>query len=391
MLTRARALAAGGVACLVAIALAGCGSGSSSSASQTAVTVSGGTLAIFLSEPADVTSDPAARDVVDAERLAFAADRGAVADFHLQLIARAAAKLSDNARAAILDPRTIAYVGEIAPGTSDQTVGITNALDVLELSPTDTALELTNQTPAVSGAPHFYYESWSTYGQTFARMVPSGLREAKALVAQMRSLHAGSLYVASDGSDYGRALADALAADARAAGLAAARSESAAGAIFYGAQSPTAAARFFDRAAALAPHARLFGSSSLDSAAFTAALSPAAAARLYVSLPGFMPRALTPAGRAFVARFRAAYGHTPNPEAIFGYAAVADLLGVLHRLGREANNRTAVIRALLSQRRVSSVLGTFSMQSSGNTTLDAFVFARVRDGRLVPVAAAPTA
>ncbi len=78
---------------------------------------------------------------------------------------RSGPKLSDNARAAIIDSSSIAYLGEVAPGTSDQTVGITNALALLQVSPTDNALELSAHTPAVSGSPHSYYEQWGTYGQ----------------------------------------------------------------------------------------------------------------------------------------------------------------------------------------------------------------------------------
>ena len=44
----------------------------------------------------------------------------------------------------------------------------------------------------------------------------------------------------------------------------------------------------------------------------------------------------------------------------------------------------------MSQRKVPSVLGTYSIDKSGNTSLDAFVFARMRNGKLVPFAAAPT-
>ncbi len=116
------------------------------------------------------------------------------------------------------------------PGTSDQTVGITNALDVLQVSPTDTALELGQSTPAVSDAPKTYFQSWGTYGRTFAGSCPSSADEAKALVAEMKAQSVTSLFVANDGSDYGRALADAVRTDASAAGLTVASSASGASA-----------------------------------------------------------------------------------------------------------------------------------------------------------------
>ncbi len=389
MRRRPRALAAAGAAGLAALVIAGCGTSSSSASSSTAVTVTGHTLTIFLSDPHNIKGDPAALDVAEAEQLAFAAGHGQVHDFKLQLQTDAAAQLSDNARAAIIYPSTVAYIGEIEPGTSDQTVGITNALDILQVSPTDNALELSTSTPAVSGGPKSFFESWSTYGRTFARLVPSGSEEARAQIAEMRALGISSVYVASDSSDYGRALADAVAADAHAAGITVTHSAAAAGAIFYGAQTPATAAHYFNRVAAQAPGAKLFGPSSLNFGPFATLLSSAAAPRVYVSIPGYLPKDLTPAGRAFVAAFRSHYHHSPNVEAIFGYAAMSALLHVLAHEGAAANDRTADVKEFLAQRKASSLLGTYSINSAGNSNLNAFVFAHVRGGRLVPFAAAP--
>lgn len=387
MLRPSRALASSGVACLAALAVAGC-SAKSSSSSSTALTVTGHTLSIYLSEPSDWRSNPVAQDIVHAEQMAFSAHAKSVTDFRLALEPVDGRTLSDNARTAIIDSTTIAYVGEIDPGTSDQTAGITNAQDVLEVSPTDTALELSQATPAVSGGVKSYFEDWSSYGRTFARVVPDGSEEARVQAAEMKSLGVKSLYVANDGSDYGRALDDAVSSDASADGITVAKAESGAGGIFYGAQSPAAAAKFFNHAAGVAPHAKLFGSSSLNSGVFTSSVS-SAVHNLYVSIPGYLPKDLPAAGKSFVTAFKTAYGHAPNIEAIFGYEAMSALIRVLASEGKSANNRADVVSAFLAQRKVSSVLGTYSINSAGNTSLDAFVFAKLSGGKLVPFVAAP--
>lgn len=382
-----RTLATASVACLAALAVAGCTQNGSSSS---AVTVSGKTLTIWISEPSNLASDPVAQDVVDAEKLAFKAHRSEVKDYKLVLAVPKESTISQNARDAIQNQTAIAYLGEIAPGSSDQTVGITNALDLLEVSPTDTALELSQSTPAVSGSPHTYFESWSTYGRTFARVVPSAVDEAKAQVAEMKALGVTRLDVAEDRSDYGKAIADAIRSDAKAAGLTVEGNvgEEVNG-YFYGGESPTAAAKYFNRIASMAPTAKLFGPSSLDSAAFTSAIS-SSVHNLYVSIPGFMPKDVPAEGKAFVIRFKAMYHHAPNTEAIFGYDAMSAVLRVLQQAGSGADNRATVITDFLGQRKVQSVLGTYSIDKAGNTSLDAFVFARLRNGKLVPYAAAPT-
>lgn len=389
MLLNRRALATAGASCLAALAVAGCSqTGSSSSSSN--ITVEGHTLRIYLSEPPNLKHDPVAQDIVAAEQLAFSAHAAEVKDYKLRLLTLNSNTLSDNARGAIIDKSAIAYLGEVDPGTSTQTVGITNALDLLQVSPTDTALELGQSTPAVADAPKTYFQSWSTYHRTFGRVVPDSAEEAKEQVAEMKALKVTSLYIGNDGSDYGKAIADALSSDAKAAGLTISSSSHGAGADFYGATSPAAAAKWFNAAASASPTAKLFGPSSLNNGAFTSALSPSVH-HLYVSIPGFMPKDLPAAGTAFVADFKVAEHRAPNVEAIFGYAAMSALLGALERAGKQANERGAVVSAFLNHKSTDTVLGTYSIDGNGNTSLNAFVFARPSGGVLVPFTAAPTA
>jgi branched-chain amino acid transport system substrate-binding protein len=389
VLLNRRALATAGVACLAALAVAGCSQNGSSSSSSN-ITVEGHTLRIYLSEPPTLKQDPVAQDVVEAEKLAFSAHSAEVKDYKLQLLTLHSNTLSDNARGTIIDKTAIAYLGEVDPGTSTQTVGITNALDVLQVSPTDTALELGQSTPAVVDAPKTFFQSWGTYHRTFGRVVPDSADEAKDQVAEMKALKVTSLYVGNDGSDYGRAITDALTTDAKAAGLTISTSSRGASADFYGATSPAAAAKWFNAAASASPTAKLFGPSSLNNGVFTSALSPSVH-HLYVSIPGFMPKDLPAAGTAFVADFKAAEHHAPNVEAIFGYEAMSALLGAIERSGKQANDRGTVVSAFLNHKSTDTVVGTYSIDGNGNTSLNAFVFARPSGGVLVPFTAAPTA
>jgi ABC-type branched-subunit amino acid transport system substrate-binding protein len=380
---RSRAFALKGAASVVAaLAVAGCSQTAASTKSN--LTVNGGTLSIVVSVPPNLKSDPVAQDVLDAEKLAFLAHRNEVKDYKLALLSGTAPKISDNARAAIETDSAIAYIGEIAPGTSDQTVGITNALDMLQVSPTDTGAELTQNTDASENL----YESWASFGRTFARLSPNSIQEATAQVAEMKSLGVSSLYVAADGTDYGDTIANAVRTDAKAAAISLTTSISGAGAIFYGVQSPSAAAKFFVHAASVAPNAKLFGPSSLNSGLFTSAV-PASLKNLYVTIPGFMPKQLNAAGKGFDSAFVAAYHHKPNVEAVFGYEAMASLLTVLQKAGESANSRSSVVKDFHTQSESASVLGAYKIQTTGNSSLDAFVIARLSNGALVPFKAAP--
>ncbi len=361
------------------ILFAGC----STTPGASSVSVTGQTLAIYASQPPGGGGQIAA-DVIDAEQLAFQRNGSSIGRFHLQFTKLHGAELSDNARTAIQNKTAIGYLGELAPGTSEMSLPINNELDLLQVSPTDTAVYLTQPTAAVSGAPSNYYPSRSNYHETFARVVPTTAQEAKALVVEMQTLHLSRLYVGSDGSPYGASIALEVRQDAPSHGLTLVSSATAADAVFYGGSPGSAARAALDQAAAASPDAKLFAASALYDDAFVAGLSAGAQKNLYVSSPGFSARTLTPAGRQFVAAFRSAFGHVPAPQAIFGYEAMSALLAVLKEAGANANNRAVVVADFRSLHDRQSVLGTYSI-TGGDTSIAPFIFASPHAGRLVPL------
>lgn len=365
----------------LALAVAGCGTQSASSSSN----ISGSELTIYASQPAGA-GDQVTADTLDAEHLAFDQGSHRVGKYTIAFQPVHGAELSDNARTAISDNSAIAYLGEFVPGTSGVSVQINNEEGLLEVSPLDTAIYLTQPTPAVPGAPSSYYPERSTNHNTFARVVPNAAQEAKAQVKEMQFLGLTKLYVSSDGSPYGASLAQLVRQDASSKGLTATSIEAGADAVFYGGMPGPTAAKALDQAAASSPNAKLFVPSALYDQGFVAGLSPAAQKNLYISSPGFASQDM-PSG--FETQFQRAYGHAPAPQAIFGYAATQALLTVLSKLGSNAGDRAAVVsefRALkVSQSGLKvgqSVLGAYSIVG-GDTNIAPFIFGRPQGGKLV--------
>ncbi|MBV8430315.1 MAG: hypothetical protein JO244_04085 [Solirubrobacterales bacterium] len=393
LLTRGWALV--GCACFATIT----GAASCSTAATSGTSVAGTTLTIYQSVPPG-TASSVAQDVLAAERLALKQSGvTSVGKYTLKLVPFPGAKLSDTARQAIGTSSTIAYLGEIAPGDSAATLGITNAEDVLQVSPTDTALELTQSSPAISNTPAKYYESKGTNGQTFARMVPTSGLEAKAVVAEMRSLGVNSVYVAQDGSEYGKALAYAFAQDASGAGLKVTQGApdaksflgSGADALFLAASSGygSSAASLLSTIGGTSS-AKLFVPSGLALDSLVSSLPATAQKNLYVSSPGFTPSDLPAAGQQFDSAFRSAYGRAPVAQAIFGYAAMAAVIHALQKAGSSAGNRSTVVHDFLGITNLSSAIGQITFDKSGDVSFAGgapFVFSRVRAGKLVPVTA----
>jgi hypothetical protein len=383
VLARGRAVAVVGCAALATI-LAGC-----TGTPNATITVSGKSLSVYSSQPPG-GGDQQSSDVLSAEQLALTQAGGQAGRFKVRLVKVSGREISDDARTAIEDQTSIAYLGEIVPGASAVSVPITNEVDLLEASPTDTAAYLTQATPTVPGSSGKFYPSSKNYGETFARVVPTTTKEAKALVQAMETLRVSKLYVASDGQPYGSAIAASVAQDAapgltvvKGSATAAAFKRSGADAMFLGASSRSAAARVFAAVAAARPNAKLFAPSALYADELVSSLPVGVQRNVYVSSPGFLPADLSPAGRKFVDDFKTTYGRDPSPAAIFGYEAMAAVLDVIRQAGASANVRRTIVQDFRGIKDRPSALGTYSL-SGGDTNLAPFVIARIQSGALVP-------
>ncbi len=145
--------------------------GAGCSTTTSAVTVTGKTLTIYYSWPANLSSDPSTQQVIHGEQLAFSQLTGQV---HGNFSRLKANKISDNARTAIEDTTSaVAYVGETTAGTSVNSLGITNAQDLLQVSPAPGASQPTKN-----------FQSYSTYGRTFASMNQTANQAAQAILAE---------------------------------------------------------------------------------------------------------------------------------------------------------------------------------------------------------------
>ena len=104
------------------------------------------------------------------------------------------------------------------------------------------------------------------------------------------------------------------------------------------------------------------------------------ARRVFLSVGILAPSALPPAGRAVLAQYRRRYGDRyPDPWALNGYEAMQL---VLDAVGAAGASRDGVIDSLFAVRDRQSVLGTYSIDRFGDTTLRSFGIYRISDGQL---------
>ena len=68
---------------------------------------------------------------------------------------------------------------------------------------------------------------------------------------------------------------------------------------------------------------------------------------------------------------------------LYGYEAMSVVLNAIRRAGARGNDREAVIERFFATRGRDSVLGRYSMQPDGETTLSRYGVVRVRGGQAV--------
>jgi hypothetical protein len=161
-----------------------------------------------------------------------------------------------------------------------------------------------------------------------------------------------------------------------------ASSASGADAVFLAGRNPAA----FASVVRSNPSLKIFAPSAFAGSAAVSALGVAGGAQLYVSMPGFLAKELTAPGQKFVADFKATYGHAPSTQAIFGYEAMAAVLHTLSEAGAKANDRATVVKDFLALKNQAFAVPTaWSITAAtGDTSLAAFVFSRLRGGSLIP-------
>jgi branched-chain amino acid transport system substrate-binding protein len=123
----------------------------------------------------------------------------------------------------------------------------------------------------------------------------------------------------------------------------------------------------------------LLGSSTMVDPSFTAQLG-SAASRTLLSTPLLAPALYPPAAQRVLSEYARRFGGEAGPEALYGYEAMSVVLDAIRRAGSAGGSRQTVIDRLLSVRNRDSVLGRYSMQADGETTLSRYGVDRVLNG-----------
>jgi branched-chain amino acid transport system substrate-binding protein len=406
--------ASGCLAAALALGVAACGGSdkpSSNSSSGGGNKPAAKTLTVYSSLPLQGASRIQTAAVNNGAKLALEQAGGKVGNFTIKFVplddstAQAGnwtpEAESANARKAAQDSSTAFYLGTFNSGAAAISIPILNQAGVPMISPANTAVGLTTNQPGSNpGEPDKYYP---TGKRNYARIVPKDTIQGAALVTLMKQDGCTKVQLTNDKEVYGAGLAKNVELAAKTAGLSIISNEAidknapnyrslaakskAAGAdcfLYTGITANNAVQLYKDFAAAL-PSAKMYGPDGVAESGFAnpkdGGVPTSLDSRIKVTVATLSPDQYPPDGQAFFKDYTAKYGEAnPDPYAIYGYEAMKLGLDAIAR--SKTGDKADIIKALFSTKDRQSVLGTYSIDQNGDTTLTDYGVYSIKDGNL---------
>lgn len=305
---------------------------------------------------------------------------------------------SANAKKAVQDDSAVAYLGTYNSGAAAISIPILNEAGLAMLSPGNTAVGLTSDEPGADtgiGEPEIYYPNGD---RNYARIVPKDTVQGAALAGVMDEDGCTKVGVLNDNEVFGKGLAanvidagsqydyeflDGGAIDTKAANFrATAEDFSNQGVdcfVFGGITASNAVQLYKDMAAAM-PDAKLYGPDGVADTDFAGGLPDDVGARTKVTVATLSEKEYGKEGAKFYKDYQAKYG-APGPYSIYGYEAGKLILDVLNR-AEDPTDRASVVEALFDTKDRESILGTYSIDENGDTTLTDYGVYTIKNGDL---------
>lgn len=339
-------------------------------------------VTVYVSMPLHGPEAADGRDVADGAKLALADEHGKVGELAIRAVylddsangsrpGWSPAKVAANARRATEDSTAIAYVGDFDSGATRFSLPITNEARMLQVSPASAAVDLVQP---YLGAGDQVPDVQRTGERTFGRVIPSDEVQGEAGAVWAKRLGSKRPAVSRGGTSYDHVIAAAFTDEARGLGL---RVRSLTQPTLT-AELAYAALQANERGplSVLESTPRVIGTDAL-----MRSLPSSARTEFLLTSAAEDPKQLPPPGQRFLRAFRSRYHRVPGRYAAYGYEAMAVVLDSIRRAGSGGDERDSVVSSFFDTTDRNSILGTYSIDDVGDTTLDRLAGYRIVNGR----------
>jgi branched-chain amino acid transport system substrate-binding protein len=306
------------------------------------------------------------------------------------------AQVTANANKAVADKSVVAFIGHFNSGAAKLSIPILNQANVAMVSPANTYPGLTKPGKGEANEPNVYYP---TGKRNYARVVPADDLQGVVGAKWAKQLGAKKVYILDDQELYGKGLADIFEATAKQEGVEVVGREGI---------DPKAAdyKALMTKIKALNPDMIYFGGITQNNAGqlvkdarnvgmtndkvkfmgpdgtFEQALIDAAgkdAEGYYATFGGIPAKELTGAGKTWYESYKAKFNAEPEAYAAYGYESAKVVIDAINKVCK--NDRVAIRDAVMATKDHTGVLGSWSFDENGDTTLTTMSGNVVKDGK----------
>ena len=314
---------------------------------------------------------------------------------------------TENANKAAADSSIVAYLGTFNSGAAKLSIPILNGAGPLTMiSPANTNPGLTKADKDLPGVTDSYYPSGV---RNYSRVVAAD--DIQGFVAAnfvKNELGAATVYILDDQELYGKGIADVFEARAGEIGLTVLGHEgidpkaadykalmtkistSNAGgppdAIYVGMVVDNNAAQLLkDKVAIMGDNeaVKFVGPDGIQTQAFIDGAGADVAAGVYASVAGVPFSDLPASGQQFIKDYEAKFGPLTEPYSVYGYETMNVALKAIEDVcaaGGDPTDRAVLNDAVHAIKDFDGVLGTWSFDANGDTSLVDMTFYQVKDG-----------
>ena len=306
------------------------------------------------------------------------------------------AQVTANANKAVADGSVVAVIGHYNSGAAKLSIPILNQANLAMVSPANTYTGLTKPGKGTPQEPNVYYPTGT---RNYARVVPADDLQGSVGAKWAKSLGVTKVYILDDQELYGKGLATVFDATAKEIGLTIVGSEG----IDRQAADYKA---LMTKIKALNPDMIYFGGITQNNAAqlikdmrnvgmtadtvkfmgpdgtYEKALIEAAgkdAEGIYATFGGVPPKELTGAGKTWYESYKKQFNAEPEAYAAYGYESAKVVLNAINKVCK--NDRAAIRDAVMATKDFNGVLGTWSFDANGDTSITTMSGNVVKDGK----------